>query len=300
MPRTAMSPPAAAAVEYPYSDGKMMAEAPRHGDAIVYALQALRAWFGGHRRVQVGANMFVYYQQGDPGKRVTPDLFVVRGLEALPEPSYKLWEAGRPPTFVLEVASPSTEDRDRGEKQALYASLGVREYWRFNPTGVLKGASQVGVRLEGGMLRGLGYEPLARQEDGSVHSAVLELDVRVDEREGKGHLLRFRDPKTGKDLLTHNESERRRILAEDGLRTETTARHKAEASRHKAEHARRKEAAARRKAESAQREAEAAQREAEAALGESEAVRRKEVAARLEAEHELQRLRARMAELGLE
>ena len=290
MPRTATSPPAA--VEYPYSDGKMMAEAPRHGDAIVYALQSLRAWFGGHRRVQVGANMFLYYQQGDPGKRVTPDLFVVRGLEALPEPSYKLWEAGRPPTFVLEVASPSTEDR--GEKQALYASLGVREYWRFNPIGVLVGASREGRRLEGGTLRGLGYEPLAQREDGAVYSAVLELDVRVDEREGKGHLLRFRDPKTGSDLLTFGESERqrleekrRRLAAEEGLRVESAARRRAEAARRQLE-------TAGKKAEAARSEAEAARKEAEAAYVESEAARSKEAAARLAAENELALLKARI------
>ena len=254
MPRTATSHPAA--IEYPYSDGKMMAEVPRNGDAIVNALQSLRVWFGGHRRVQVGANMFLYYQQGDPGKRVTPDLFVVRGLEALPEPSYKLWEAGRPPTFVLEVASPSTEDRDRGKKQALYASLGVREYWRFNPIGVLVGATQEGLRLVGGTLRGLGYEPLARSPDGSVYSPVLDLGVRVDEREGKGHLLRFRDPKTDSDLVTFGESERqrleekrRRLAAEERLRAESAARRRAEAARRKLETAHRVLEAARQEAE---------------------------------------------------
>ena len=130
--------PPTVAVEYPSSDGRMIAELPKHGDAILYALLTLRIWFARHHRVQVGANMFLYYQEGDNTKRVTPDLFVARGLESLP-PCYKLWEAGRPPSFVLEVASPSTEDRDRGEKQALYASIGVKEYWRFHPSGLLKG-----------------------------------------------------------------------------------------------------------------------------------------------------------------
>ena len=117
----------AAAVEYPYSDGKIMAETPRHMDAILYALTTLRNWFADHYRVQVGTNMFLYYQEGDNTKRATPDLFVVRGLEALREPSYKIWEVGRPPTFVLDVSRPPTEDRDQGEKQALYASIGVVE-----------------------------------------------------------------------------------------------------------------------------------------------------------------------------
>lgn len=105
-------------------------------------------WFARHDQVQVAASMSLYYQEGDNTKRVTLDLFVARGLESLP-PSQKLWEAGRPPSFVLEVASPSTEDRDRGGKQALYASIGVKEFWRFHPSGSLKGARRAGTRLDG-------------------------------------------------------------------------------------------------------------------------------------------------------
>ena len=134
----------AGAVEYPYSDGKAMAESPRHADAILYALATLRNRFAGSRFVQVGANMNLFYEEGDPEKKLVPDLFVVRSLAALPEPSYKVWEAGRPPDFVLEVASPSSAGRERGEKQVLYASMGVAEYWRFNPGGTLKGGLRRG------------------------------------------------------------------------------------------------------------------------------------------------------------
>ena len=37
------------------------------------------------------------------------------------------------PDLVIEIASPSTEDRDRGVKQELYALFGVLEYWRTDP-----------------------------------------------------------------------------------------------------------------------------------------------------------------------
>lgn len=214
---------------YPYSDGKIMAETRLHVDAILYALATLRNWFASHVRVQVGANMFVYYQEGDPTKRLTPDLFVVRGLEALPDRSYKVWEAGRPPTFVLEVASPGTEARDRGEKQALYAAMGVAEYWRFDPMGFLKGADGPKVRLVGGVLQGLGYEPLRSARDGSIRSAVLGLDLHTDERPETQHLLRFRDPETGQDLLTFSELQEAQIETERALREETAARRDAEA-----------------------------------------------------------------------
>ena len=37
------------------------------------------------------------------------------------------------PDIVIEIASPSTEERDRGVKQELYAFFGVLEYWRAYP-----------------------------------------------------------------------------------------------------------------------------------------------------------------------
>ena len=176
----------------------------------------------------------------------------------------------------MEVASQSTEHRDGGEKQALYASMGVAEYWRFNPTGLLKKAKQEGVRLEGGVLQGLGYETLVSHSDGSIRSEVLGLDLRVDERPGKTHLLRFRDPKTGNDLLTFEESERGRLLGEEKLRVEI---------------------AARRESDRARRESDRARHEAEQAQHAAEQAHQVEVAARRDTEEENARLRAQIARL---
>ena len=240
--RAPATAPPPAAVEYPFSDGKMIAELPKHGDAILYALAMLRTWFARHDRVQVGASMFLYYQEGDNTKRVTLDLFVARGLAGMPEYSYKLWEAGRPPTFVLEVDSPSTEDLDCGERQFLYASIGVEEYWRFHPTGSLKGAKRPGTRLEGGTLQETEYKPLLRRPDGSIRSEVLGLDVRVDERPGCSHLLRFRDPATGRDMLTFEELAPWQQGAESG-------QHQAERARQEADRAHRAATAARQESE---------------------------------------------------
>ena len=282
-----LAEPTHAAVEYPYSDGKIMSEAPRHVDAIVYALTTLRNWFAGHPRVHVGAEMFLYYEEGNVNKHLTPDLFVVQGLKALPDPSFKIWEEGCPPAFVLEVASPSTEDRDHGEKKALYASMGVEEYWRFHPTGVLEKPAIEGVRFEGGVLQGLGYEPLPIEPDGAVHSEVLGLDVRVDERPGKDHLLRFRDPKSGKDLLTFGELHQSRREAESGRREAERRQYEAERKQHQAEQGRRE-------AVRAQHEAEERLRKETSTRHEAEQARRAESVARQEAEAELARLRAQL------
>ena len=289
---------------YPYSDGKIMAETGLHVDAILYALATLRNWFASHVRVQVGANMFVYYQEGDASKRLTPDLFVVRGLEALPEPSFKIWEAGRPPTFVLEVASPSTEKRDRDEKQALYASMGVEEYWRFAPKGFLQDLERERVRLVGGVLQGLGYAPLESAPDGSIRGEVLGLDIRADEQPETRHLLRFRDPETGQDLLTFGELQEARIEEAAGRREAETKLRQEAASRREAEGKLRQEAASRREAERLQREAENRLREeaasrgkAERAQREAERAERAATTAKRDAEVEVARLRAQVARL---
>ena len=44
--------------------------------------------------------------------------------------TYKLWEEGQAPAFVMEVASRGTWREDEGRKAALYERLGVREYWQ--------------------------------------------------------------------------------------------------------------------------------------------------------------------------
>ena len=52
---------------------------------------------------------------------------------------YVVSEQGKPPDFVLEVASESTGDADLNEKRDFYESIGVLEYWRFDETGEFHG-----------------------------------------------------------------------------------------------------------------------------------------------------------------
>ena len=71
------------------------------------------------------------------GLRV-PDLLVAFGVEhagVIDRRGYSIEEHGKPPDFVLEVASVTTGQNDYTQKRDDYAAFGVPEYWRFDPSG---------------------------------------------------------------------------------------------------------------------------------------------------------------------
>ena len=189
---------ARATVEYPSSDGQPMAENDWQLHAMIDAIATLDVYFRDRADVYVSGDLLIYYEEGNPGARVAPDVFVVFGAPKHKRMTYKLWEEPKAPDFVLEVASPKTWRQDRGPKRALYERLGVREYWRYDPTG-----AHFTPRLQGLRLLGGGYRPLpAEWQDGArgLRSEALGLDLRVE-----GDMLRFRDPVTGEDLRTLGE-----------------------------------------------------------------------------------------------
>ena len=187
-------------VDYPCSDGQPMAESDFQLEPLVYAITALRTHFHHRKKVYVAGDMFLYHEEGNPRAVVAPDVFVVVGAPVHKRMSYKLWEELKAPDFVLEVTSRSTRREDQGGKREVYASLGVGEYWLFDPTGDYLAPRLQGFRLHGGEYRPL---PTVAMVGGglSLHSAALGLDVRLDE-EGR---LRFHDPASGEDLPAHEE-----------------------------------------------------------------------------------------------
>ena len=224
----------AVVVEYPYSDGRPMAESEAQLGAMLYVVSALKWYFRNRPDVYVGADMFLYHEEGNPAAVVAPDVFVVMGAPKRaenPRLSYKLWEEPKGPDFVLEVVSRSTWPADRDRKRALYVSLGVEEYWLHDPTGEQLSSRLRGMRLDGDGYRAL--EPGAEALRGRrLRSAVLGLDVRV-RQDGA---LRMSDPVTGQDLLTYDEendsrraAETRAGAAELRARQEVAARRASEA-----------------------------------------------------------------------
>ena len=123
------------AVEYPSGDGKPMAENDAQLAAILYGINALRLYYRDRDDVYVSGDLLMYYEEGNPRVSVAPDVFVAFGVEDRMRMRYLVWEEGKAPDFVLEVASKSTWREDLGPKRELYARLGVKEYWMYDPTG---------------------------------------------------------------------------------------------------------------------------------------------------------------------
>ena len=245
---------AAADVFYPSSDGRPMAENMWQSRAILHTAGDLEA---AHPEALVAADILVYPEEGNRYNRIAPDVLVAFGLPTHNRSSYRVWEEGKPPDWVLEVASPSTEENDRCSKRDAYAEMGVQEYWLFDPSGDVypPGTPQLqGLELANGR-----YQPLeSRLADGKrlIRSKALRLDVYVDV---DGELLRFRDPATGRDIQHRHEVE---AVAEQARAAVEQAEARAEQEAARAS----REAAARSAAEARVAELEAALRRSQAAL----------------------------------
>lgn len=208
-------------IEYPDEDGKPMAEGDVQCSYMIYARSALRVYFD-RPDVYVAGNLFIYYEQGNPESVVAPDVFVVFGVDNKDRRSYKTWEEqDRTPDFVLEVTSKTTRSKDQGAKKGIYAFLGVREYFQYDPTGDYLNPQLQGLRLDEGNYFPVPTNTLA---DGiSLPSEVLGLELQVKSGE-----MRFFDPATKQNLLTYQEQAAAQQQAE-------VAQQQAEAAQQQAE-----------------------------------------------------------------
>ncbi len=164
---------------------------------------ALMPHFAGRTDVFVGSEGYLCFNVGDhPSARLVPDCVVAFGVSPdaiLTDDCYLIDDVGKPPDFVLEIASRSTGRRDYTVKRDGYARFGVGEYWRFDHTGGdFHDAPLAGDTLVNGR-----YEPIALADDRpgkmfgmlSGYSQALGLYICWDNSR-----LRFYDPNTDEFL----------------------------------------------------------------------------------------------------
>ncbi len=239
-------------IEYPESDGEPMAETDAHRDELAEIVFTLQHHFRGQSDVYVSGNLFLYYEEGNPGKRRAPDVFVVRGVPARQRRTYRLWEEGKAPLMAIELTSKGTKREDEKTKPEIYARLGIEYLFLYDVLGEYLESPLQSLRLgQDGQ-----YHPLAGPRQGPLPCPPLDLDLILDEQ-GR---LQFVDQETG-DLVVRTRAAREQ--AEKALEQEAAARRQEAEARRQAEARVEQEAEARRQAETRVEQEAEARRQAE-------------------------------------
>ncbi|MFM9965051.1 MAG: Uma2 family endonuclease [Planctomycetaceae bacterium] len=186
-------------VTYPSSDGKPMAETDLHRNWMFRLIELLLRHFVG-TQTYVSGNMLLYYVEGNPKKRVAPDVFVVRGIDPHDRRVYKLWEEGIAPQVVIEVSSKGTMREDLRHKPQIYEQIGVREYFLFDPLAEYLEPALTGFRRIEGDELDTGFVRMEMDDSKSLVSEELGLILRLVGRD-----LVLIDRQTGERLKTDRE-----------------------------------------------------------------------------------------------
>jgi Uma2 family endonuclease len=211
-------------IDYPTSDGRPMAETEVHLRNMLDLIFILTMRYLNDPRVYVAGNMFLYYVRGDWLKHVSPDVFVVKGVDKHLRDYYKVWEEGdKVPDLVIELTSRSTRGEDIEDKFAIYQdTLKIPEYFLFDPHAEYLKPPLKGYRLRRG--RYVQIKPVEKRLPSEVLGLHLERDdwrLRLYDPAAKQWLLPPRD------LLAQEQAARQQ--AEAAIVREKTARQQAEA-----------------------------------------------------------------------
>ena len=175
-------------------------------------------------RALVGGNQFIYWVQHEPTSSIAPDLYVLPGIDPeLVIGSWKTWESGVVPSFVLEVVSDDVR-KDYEDVPRRCTRLGVRELVIYDPDWE-RGPD----RRRWQVYRRRGPSPLAVVEttnDATIRSEVFGAWLTAV---GAGATARIRialDP-AGRELFP-TDAERAEAEAEARAEAEALARAEAE------------------------------------------------------------------------
>lgn len=156
------------------------------------------------------------YMCQTPGSAMRyPDLLVAFNADPILyelHNGYIISEQGKPPDFVLEIASRRTGAVDTGVKREYYESLGISEYWRFDETGEYHGDRLAGDILSDGRFRPAAIEALTGDALRG-YSAALGLYLYWE----AGQLALY-DPATGAPIASMETERARADRAEARVR----------------------------------------------------------------------------------
>ena len=181
---------------YPSTDGVPLPDGETQGFVFQAVVTTLRAHYARQPRTHVNGNTFIYYDRNNPRRSVSPDCYVALDVDVDVidfHDNYRIWAMGKPPDFVLEIASQSTADNDLHPKRELYAYIGVEEYWRYDPTRGQRGTTGSGWLASCWLTANTNACPLETDAEGRRprgYSPTLGLDLGL----GRSNILRFLQP----------------------------------------------------------------------------------------------------------
>ena len=201
-----------------YSHIEPLPDPPREPDMVQRkSLSTIDGTLGPHfaafDNVLLTGEIYVRFDEKD-ARELAPDFIFARQVSpperVIRRNGYVISEVGKPPDLVLEVGSRSTGRRDYTVKREGYAALGIREYWRFDPSG----GEYHDRPLAGDTLINGEYTPIeiVAESDGRHwgYSEILELELWWEEG-----TLRFRNHESGQFLLTPEELAADRLVAHE-------------------------------------------------------------------------------------
>ena len=194
-------------VEYPESDGRPMGETDLHRNWMIRLLDILKYRYRG-QRVYVACDLLVYYEEGEPTRFVVPDEFVVNDCDPGERRVFKTWEEGKVPDCVIEVTSRGTRKQDTSYKPQLYAEIGVKELFLYDPSSEYLSPPLQGFRLQGNQ-----YRPIDFDKTGRLESRELAIHLHLE----SGQLV-LTDSRTGQVLPTESEAAQQARQAEQQAR----------------------------------------------------------------------------------
>lgn len=199
-------------------------DAMQQDEPLQELLHILAARFTGFGRIPdvfLSSNTFICYDPSNLNVRVSPDCYLAFGVDARAirrRRIYLPWEVGKPPDLAIEVASESTGWQDVVEKRAIYAEIGIGEYWRFDSTGgQYHDRPLAGDRLVDGEYRPI---ELTEEPDGLLKGYSPTLELNLCWNDGR---LTFYEPSSGTYLRNLGESQAALEATQTALETTQTA-----------------------------------------------------------------------------
>lgn len=182
---------------YPETDGKPMAASDMHREILIRTLQVLEAHFEQYPDVYISGDIMMYDIEGPRRTAISPDVLIAFGLGRKQRRTYKVWEEGKSPDFVMELSSASTYENDLTTKMEHYARMGIQDYFLYDAERQYLPSPLMGFTLVDGA-----YVEIHPNVDDGLHSDALGLDFHL-----RGEHFEIYDPVAEKWLQTRAEQE---------------------------------------------------------------------------------------------